>query len=214
MEASYDLSPIYKAGQTIITQRPCLTRGRQSDAATPIAEWKIMPADSNAESEEVSSQSSQSVNEPEPIVLSSDDSYNRPNQSLGSPGVVHRTLVSSNTITESDIATMFSAICLRMKQIIPLASRTSIYTSATLYTCHSDDLYPQIKQRNQDKGTTSKAKQLQPSTSAAASSVDSSKGRSKYGGNQKDLPEGIVNVISCWSFRLLTMTLFKLTDDH
>ena len=57
----------------------------ESDAATPIAEWKIVPADSNTESEEVSSQSSQSDNEPEPIVLSSDDSYIRPNQSLGSP---------------------------------------------------------------------------------------------------------------------------------
>ena len=67
-----------------------------------------MPPDSNAESEEVSSQSSQSDNEPEPIVLSSDDSYIRPNQSLGSPSVVYRTSVASNTITESDIAAMFS----------------------------------------------------------------------------------------------------------
>ena len=66
-----------------------------------------MPADSNAESEEVSSQSSQSYNEPEPIVLSSDDSYIRPNQSLGSPSVVYRTSVVSNKITKSGIAAMF-----------------------------------------------------------------------------------------------------------
>ena len=76
----------------------------ESDAATPIAEWKIVPADSNAVSEKVSSQSDI---EPEQIVLSSDDSYITPNQSLGSPSVVYRTSVASNTITKSDIAAMF-----------------------------------------------------------------------------------------------------------
>ena len=134
----------------------------ESDAASPIAELKIVPADSNAKSEEMSSQSSQSDNEPESIVLDSDDSYIRPNQSLCSPSFVCPALLASNTITKSDIAAVF-------------------------YGSHSDDLYTQIKQRNQDKGTTSKVKQLQSSTYAAASSVDSSKSHSKSGKkNQSD----------------------------
>ena len=79
----------------------------ESDAASPIAELKIVPADSNAESEEVFSQSSQSDNEPDSIVLRSDDSYVRPNQSLRSPSLVYRALLASNTITKPGIAAMF-----------------------------------------------------------------------------------------------------------
>ena len=46
----------------------------EPDAATPIVEWRIMPAVSNAESK-LSSQSAQSNNEPKAVVRRSDDRY-------------------------------------------------------------------------------------------------------------------------------------------
>ena len=175
----------------------------ESDAATPIAEWKIVPADSNAESEEVSSQSSQSDNEPEPIVVSSDDSYIRPNQSLGSPSIVYRTSVASNIITESDIAAMFSGSLSEDEADdtlvehpptplppqspppstpLPPQSPPPPTTPVTVTTRRSTRKSNK-ESRSKCTTSTSEAKQPQPSTSAAASSVDSvsSKGRSKSG---------------------------------
>ena len=81
----------------------------EPDAATPIVEWRIMPADSNAESK-LSSQSSMRDNLPTEIIRRSDDRYIWPNQWPGCPTVVNSTSVASNTITESQIAAMFSSL--------------------------------------------------------------------------------------------------------
>ena len=62
----------------------------EPDAATPIVEWRIMPADSNAESK-LSSQSSMRDNVPTEIIRRSDDRYIWLNQCPGCSTVVNST---------------------------------------------------------------------------------------------------------------------------